>query len=427
LFAGARLARRGAAVTALLLGEAHPQGLAALRAAGGLARAAGGPGDADLIADADLVVDGMLGIGARGGLRPDAARLAELLVTSAATVVAVDVPSGVAADTGEVPGAAVQADVTVTFGALKAGLVIAPGAHHAGVVELVDIGLSVDARPATELLDADDVAVLLPQPEPETDKYHRGVLGVVAGSDAYTGAAVLAVAGALAAGPGMVRYTGVAHPAEAVRQRWPEAVVTVVEPGDGEAVVGAGRVQAWVVGSGLGTDDEAAAVVRAVLGTDVPVLVDADAITVLAEHPDWLRPRAAPTVLTPHAGEFARLRGVERADVEARRLQHARAAAADLGMTVLLKGSTTVVADPDGAVRVDPLGTPYLGTAGSGDVLSGMIGALLAGGLPGIDAASAGSFLHSLAGVQAQGRPIAPITALQIAEAVPAAIRAVQP
>jgi len=426
LHAGAALARRGAVVTALLLGDAHPSGLAALLAAGGRTRAAGSAADADLIDDADLIVDGILGVGAKGGLRSDAARLADLAATTAATVVAVDVPSGVDASSGEVPGAAVQADVTVTFGGLKAGLLVAPGAHHAGVVDLVDIGLSFDATPAFEVLDADDVAVLLPQPEPETDKYRRGVVGIVAGSNAYTGAAVLAVGGALATGPGMIRYAGVAHPAEQVRARWPEAVVTVVDPGDGEAVVGAGRVQAWVVGSGLGTDDDAAAVVEAVLATDVPVLVDADAITVLGAHPEWLTARSAPTVLTPHAGEFACLRGVDRADVEARRLAHARAAAADLGATVLLKGSTTVIADPDGQARVDPLGTPYLGTAGSGDVLSGIIGALLAGGRSGLDAASVGSFLHSLAGVEAQGRPQAPISAMDVVAAMPAAIRTVR-
>jgi hydroxyethylthiazole kinase-like uncharacterized protein yjeF len=422
LHAGALLARRGASVTAVTLGEALPSGVSALLRGGGRVATAGSPADAGLVDAADLVVDGLLGIGASGGLRPDAARLADLASTAAAPIVAVDVPSGVDASTGEVPGAAVQADVTVTFGALKPGLVVAPGKHHAGLVEVCDIGLDLPES-LIGVVTAEDAALLLPSPEPETDKYRRGVVGVVAGSDTYTGAAVLAVAGALGAGPGMVRFAGVAHPAALVRAAWPEAVVTVVEPGDGEAVVGAGRVQAWVVGSGLGTDDHAASVVRAVLGTDVPVIVDADAVTVLSEHPEWLRSRDAPTVLTPHAGEFARLRGVERRDVEARRLHHARRAAAELGVTVLLKGSTTVVADPDGSARIDPAGTPWLGTAGSGDVLSGIIGALLAGGLSALDAAGVGSFLHSLAGLEAQGRPAAPITAAQIAAAVPDALR----
>jgi ADP-dependent NAD(P)H-hydrate dehydratase / NAD(P)H-hydrate epimerase len=223
-----------------------------------------------------------------------------------------------------------------------------------------------------------------------------------------------------------VRFAGAEHPAELVRHRWPEAVVSVVAPGDGDAVLGAGRVQAWVVGSGLGSDDDAAALVRSVLGADVPVLLDADAITVVAEHPDWLRARTAPTLLTPHAGEFARLTNGERADVEARRLASARAAAQDLGVTVLLKGSTTLVADPSGAVRVNTADTPYLATAGSGDVLSGICGALLAGGLSALDAASAGAFLHGLAGLLAASVPPAPVTAMDLVNRLPTAIRTVR-
>jgi hydroxyethylthiazole kinase-like uncharacterized protein yjeF len=378
-----------------------------------------------LFAGADLVIDGLLGIGGSGALRGTAAELAELLDAADALVVAVDVPSGVDASTGEVPGRAVRADVTVTFGALKTGLVVAPGADYAGTVEVVDIGLSLPHSDVT-LLDASDVAALLPSPQGETDKYRRGVVGIVAGSDRYTGAAVLAVGGALATGAGMVRFAGAAHPAELVRQRWPEAVVSVVSPGDGSAVVDAGRVQAWVAGSGLGADDHAAALVRAVLDTDVPVLLDADAITVVSEHPDWLRNRSAPTVLTPHAGEFAGLTAGDRGDVEARRLSLARAAALDLGVTILLKGSTTLVADPDGAVRINSADTAYLATAGSGDVLSGVCGALLASGLSAVDASSAGAFLHGMAGLVATGVPPAPVTAMDLVTSLPSAIRAVR-
>lgn len=374
---------------------------------------------------ADLVIDGMVGIGGSGGLRKEAAAVAGLLAAANAVVVAVDVPSGVDASTGEVAGVAVRADVTVTFGALKTGLVVAPGADYAGTVEVVDIGLSLPDSDVT-LLDAADVARLLPAPAGETDKYRRGVLGVVAGSDEYTGAAVLAVGGALGAGAGMVRFAGVAHPAELVRQHWPEAVVTVVAPGDGAAVLDAGRVQAWVVGSGLGTDDAAAELVRAVLSSDLPVLLDADAITVIGEHRDWLRSRTAPTVLTPHAGEFARLTGIARDEVEARRLTLARTAARDLEATVLLKGSTTIVADPSGAVRINTADTPYLATAGSGDVLSGICGALLAGGLAPLDAASAGAFLHGMSGLSAASMPAAPLHALDLVTHLPAAIRTVR-
>jgi hydroxyethylthiazole kinase-like uncharacterized protein yjeF len=318
----------------------------------------------------------------------------------------------------------VRADVTVTFGALKIGLLVAPGADYAGQVELVDIGLSLPP-PEVTVLDAADVAALVPRPHGDSDKYRRGVVGVVAGSDTYTGAAQLSVAGALSTGVGMVRFVSVAHPAELVRQRWPEAVVTEVHRGDGAAVRSAGRVQAWMVGSGLGTDNQAGRVVEAVLGADVPVLVDADAITWLASRRELLDGRSAPTLLTPHAGEFALLMGVDRADVEAHRLDHARRAADELGVTVLLKGSTTVIATPSGAVRVNTAATPYLATAGSGDVLSGVCAALLAGGLDPLDAGSAGAFLHGLAALLAVGEPAASITAMQIAEALPAAVRAV--
>lgn len=426
MYAGARLAARGARIDALLLTDAaHAPALATLRATGARIRAAGTDADVSLIRDADLVIDGMVGIGGKGGLREPMARLAAFCDATDAVVVAVDVPSGVDASTGEVDGRAVIADVTVTFGALKAGLAISPGAEHAGRVEIVDIGLAMP-DPSITLLDADDVAGLIPEPDAETDKYQRGVVGVVAGSDVYTGAAQLAVAGALRTGAGMVRYVGVAHPAEMVRERWPEAVVTQIAPGDGKAVVDAGRVQAYAIGSGLGTDDDAGRIIEAVLSTDLPVLIDADAVTWLAHHVDVVKGRAAPTLLTPHAGEFARLRRTERSEVEAQRLDHARRAAADLGVTVLLKGSTTMIVAPSGEVRINSASTPYLATAGSGDVLSGVCGALLASGLSALDAGSAGAFLHGFAGIVAAGRPPTPIAAMDIADALPDALQAIR-
>jgi hydroxyethylthiazole kinase-like uncharacterized protein yjeF len=426
MYAGARLARRGARVDALLATSSVLEpALDALRAAGGRVVSAGGDGDADLIAEADLLIDGLVGIGASGGLREPMARLAALCDSTSAIVVAVDVPSGIDASTGAVDGAAITADVTVSFGALKAGLTVSPGAEHSGRVEVVDTGLSMPPASVT-LLDASDVADLLPSPHGETDKYRRGVVGIVAGSDTYTGAAQLAVGGALALGVGMVRYAGVAHPAEMVRRQWPEAVVTQVAPGDGAAVLEAGRVQAWAVGSGLGTDDDAGRIVEAVLSSDVPVLIDADGITWLASHRDLVAGRSAPTVLTPHAGEFARLTGADRADVEAHRLDHARRAATDLGVTVLLKGLTTVVAAPTGEVRINSAASTYLATAGSGDVLSGICGALLASGLSAMDAGSVGAFVHGLAGLLAAGSPPAAITSMDIADHVPEAVRAIR-
>ncbi len=375
LFAGALLARRGAQVTAALVGEPRADALAALRAAGGRT---GPPGAAD------LVVDGLVGIGGRGPLREAAA---DLVRRAAGPVLAVDLPSGVDADTGAVAGEAVTAERTVTFGTHKPGLLVGEGREHAGRVELVDLGLAPHLPPApVEALEPADVVL----PRTPRDKYDRGVLGVAAGSPTYPGAAVLAVGAAVAAGAGMVRFAGAAHPAEQVRLRWPEVVVTEAR---GAGVVEAGRVQAWAVGPGLGTDDAAAETVRAVLGTDVPVLVDADALTLCAQHPRWLR-RDAPTLLTPHDREYERF-GLE---VGADRVGAARALARALGVHVLLKGAATVVAGPDGPARVNRTGTPALASAGSGDVLSGACGALLAQGLPVLEAASAAALLHGRAG-----------------------------
>jgi hydroxyethylthiazole kinase-like uncharacterized protein yjeF len=402
LYAGARLAARGARVDALLLGsQAHETGLGALLRAGG--RVVGA--ESAPVVPGQVVLDGIVGIGGRGGLREPAATIVAGLPADC-LVVAVDVPSGVDADTGEVSGRAVRADVTVTFGGLKPGLLVDPGAERAGVVELVDIGLDLPEQAPVECLDAAAVRARLPHPSRDTDKYRRGVLGVAAGSQQYTGAAVLCTGAAVRCGAGMVRYVGAEEPAALVRARWPEVVV------------GPGRVQAWAVGSGGGGD--AADRLAQALEDGVPLVVDADALPAFARAGGS---RGA-ALLTPHAGELARLLGVERADVEARRLEHARRAAAELDAVVLLKGSTTVVARPDGRVRVNPTGTPALGTAGSGDVLAGLCGALLAGGLDPFDAGSVGAWLHGLAGrLSADGG--APVSAYSVLEALPAAFRAV--
>ena len=326
--------------------------------------------------------------------------------------------------------------MTVTFGTIKPGLLVDPGASYAGIVQLVDIGLRpyLTAAPAVTALQAADVADLLPRPGAESDKYRRGVLGVLAGSQRYTGAAVLSVGGAIRGGAGMVRLVSATAAADVVRAHWPEAVITVTDPSDPAepagpaAVEAAGRVQAWVAGPGLGTDDEAAALLAAVLATPLPVLVDADGLTVLSRRKDLLsRPAGAATLITPHAGELARLLNADHADVEAHRLASVRRAADELGVTVLLKGSTTVIATPDAgeAVFVNPTGTGWLATAGSGDVLSGLAGAMLAQGvLPARSAAAAAAFLHGLAGRIAADD--APIGAADVLEAIPAAIRRVE-
>ncbi|MFC6884304.1 MULTISPECIES: NAD(P)H-hydrate dehydratase [Actinomadura] len=427
LYAGARLAGRGARVVAVQAGsKLHEGGLAALRAAGGRLLNASAAAVGDEIAGADLIIDGLTGIGGTGGLREPHATLARLASEATGTVVACDVPSGVDAGSGRVEGAAVRADVTVTFGTYKPGLLIDPGAARAGVVELVDIGLGGDL-PDPDVVAARPVDVEPPEPGAESDKYRRGVAGIVAGGDAFTGAAVLSVGGAVHGGAGMVRFASVAHPVELVRQRWPEAVATVIDPGADRPLEGVGRVQAWVVGPGLGTGEAAERLLAEVLGSELPALVDADGLTVLARRRDLLR-RAAPTVLTPHAGELSRLTGAARDEIEARRLEHVRRAAAELSATVLLKGSTTLIAEEDRPVRVNPTGTPRLATAGTGDVLSGLIGALLAGGMAALDAAAAGAYLHGLAARLASdpaGDGESPISAFDVITALPAAFRAI--
>jgi len=446
LYAGALLARRGAAVTAVTAGpKAHAGGTADLRAAGGRVTGAAAGAD-DLIARADLIIDGLLGIGGRGGLREPFAGLAaaaEQARAGDAAVVAVDLPSGIDADTGAVDGPAVRADVTVTFGVIKPGLLIDPGAGHAGAVELIDIGLGphLAGEPAALAPQAGDIGALLPRPGPESDKYRRGVVGVLAGSDRYAGAAVLATGGAVRGGAGLVRVVTATIPAAAVRRAWPEAVLSVhPDEGDWDLPGSVGRVQAWVAGPGMGTGPDAVLRLAAVLDSGLPVLVDADGLTILSQHRGMLlHARAAPVLITPHAGELSRLLGTDPASIEAGRLEHARRAAEQLGVTVLLKGSTTVIASPgDPTVLVNPTGTPWLATAGTGDVLSGLAGSLLAQGLEPAWAAAAAAYLHGLAARLAAAGPRhsrrretagpvpeAPIGAFDVVTALPAAIRSV--
>ncbi len=391
LWAGAMLARRGAAVEAVLLSsKTHAEGLAALRAAGGRTV------QVDQAAPPDVVVDGIVGIGGRPGLKPEAE--AALASVVGAPVVAVDVPSGVEVDTGRLDGPHVRADLTVTFGTHKVAHLVDPAAEACGVVYLVDLGLDLPPAPV-EGLQPVDVAAMLPVPGPFDHKYTRGVVGVRAGSQSYPGAAVLCTSGAVSGLAGMVRYAGSA--ADAVRARHPEIVV------------GAGRVQAWVVGSGGDTDAEQA--LEEALADGVPTVVDADALI----HVE--RGGGADLVLTPHAGELARMLGVERAEVEADQLAHARRAAREYAAVVLLKGRRTLVAHPDGRVRATSSGVSWLAVAGAGDVLAGIVGSLLAAGLSPYDAASAGSWLHGAAAALASGG--GPVTASAVAEAVPAAVR----
>ncbi|WP_256206533.1 NAD(P)H-hydrate epimerase [Nocardioides luteus] len=395
LYAGALLARRGARVEAWLLSDrAHTGGVGALKAAGGIV-SSGVISTGSITGD--LVIDGIVGIGGKPGLRPEAEEALDVL--AGVPVVAVDTPSGVCVDTGEVDGAHVTADLTVTFGTYKPCHLLDPAASACGKVQLVDIGLELPI-PAIESLEAADVAALVPRPAPDGHKYTRGVVGLRVGSATYPGAALLAVAGANTGLAGMVRYVGTAS--EWVKRQHPE-------------VVGDGQAQAWVVGSG--SADGANSALAFARASGVPLVIDADSLRALNG------PLGVPAILTPHAGELAALIREDRADIEARPLHYARLAAQRFEAVVLLKGRRTTIAspDPDTPVRVNTTGTSWLATAGSGDVLGGLIGSLLATGLAPIDAASAGAWLHGAAATLASAG--GPVTASGVAAAIPAVIR----
>ncbi len=389
LFAGAVLGRRGVQVTAVVLDgqRSHPGGLAALARAGGRVISAADALVPTVVASADVLIDGLLGLGGRPPLRPAVAALLEKAGVATCLKVAVDLPSGIDPDTGRFDGVAFDADVTVTFGGMKAGLLIADS--HVGQVVVADLGFRPEGAEVFSLTDL-DVRGMMPEPGRADDKFSAGVPGILAGSSRYPGAAILCVGGAVNTRPGLVRYAG--PRADAVVTRWPEVVA-------GPDPTSAGQVQAWVAGPGLGTDQAAEAMLRTVMDRDEPVLVDADGLTMLAGRMSLLAARRGRvTLLTPHDREFVRLfPDLDPAD----RLACVRAAAARSGATILLKGHRTVVADPSGRVAVNTTGSSWLATAGSGDVLSGIVGSLLAAGLPAWQAGAVGAHLHGRAGERA--------------------------
>jgi hydroxyethylthiazole kinase-like uncharacterized protein yjeF len=449
LWAGYELRRRGARITAVLLrtDRAHPEGLAAFRRAHGRVLAADGRrlgGDRDddeggghsgghggggrnghggdgadartAVRDADLVIDGVVGISGRGALRAPADALVAEADEAGVPILAVDLPSGVDPDTGAVDGPAVTAAATVTFGARKPVHALAP--TRCGPVHLVEFGLTEHLpEPDLVALDAVDVATHWPVPGPADDKYTQGVVGVAAGSATYPGAAVLATGAAVEATSGMVRFAGSA--ADQVRNRWPEVVAA-------GSVADSGRTQAWTVGPGIGTGSTGRDTLAAVLERGVPVCLDADAITLIGSTQDLADAASeVPAVFTPHDREFERIAGKVGED----RVGAVRRAAVDLRATVLLKGYVTVVADPDGRALAHPSNGAWAATAGSGDVLSGLVGALLAAGLEPWWAAGCAAFVHSRAAEIAAGAgagPGVPIGASALLAAVPEAIREVR-
>lgn len=440
LWALSFLARRGVAASAVGdVARMHPEGAAAARAAGVRLGDWADPATPPLLSGADLALDGIVGIGGSGGLREPSAGAVRALVDGGVPIVAVDVPSGVDSDTGEVAGQAVPAAATVCFGVLKAGLLVSPGREHAGTVTVVDIGLRAeDLEPAAWVVSLSDLAD--PDPAPDAHKYRRGVAAVTAGSPQFPGAALLAVGGARQAGAGMVAFTSgtpgdaAAHPpagADPAGVIDPVAALVVGQCPD--VVLHTARaVDSRCIGPGLGGGAAATARVLAALADPAPVVLDASGLDVLTspEGAAGLAGRADAgwvTVLTPHAGEFARL-GLPGTGGP---LRAAAAAAARTGAVMVLKGPGTVVASPGGSCWIDTFGTAALATAGSGDVLAGLLAGLLAvwarsGPLTpegaGLVAARAVA-LHGLAGRLAATSG-APVTAADVLAHLPGALSA---
>jgi hydroxyethylthiazole kinase-like uncharacterized protein yjeF len=381
LFAASRLARRGVAVDIVATSDTlHPEGLRAARREGARVVAA---------RPADVVLDAVVGIGGTGPLRDNAVAIRDTV--DAGLTIAVDLPSGLQPDTGAAPGQVWRADHTVTFGTLKPGVVLRPDV--CGTVHLVDIGLAATLPPAdVEVVERSDAGALLPGPGFGDNKYTRGVVSIAAGSEEYPGAGQLCTAGARHADVGMVRSPVGGFP---------------------DVVASDGRTDAYVVGPGLADPQRLSESVRTALDSGRPVVLDAEALSQVA---------AGPVVITPHEGEFARMGFVPGED----RIAAVRHAAAELGVAVLLKGAVTVVAAPGGRVFINTHSSPNLAAAGSGDVLSGLLGGMLARNFVGRDPevthiariAACAALVHGQAGVLAGF----PATSVDIADQVPAAV-----
>jgi ADP-dependent NAD(P)H-hydrate dehydratase / NAD(P)H-hydrate epimerase len=358
---------------------------------------------------ADAVIDAIFGTGLTKKVQGVQASAIELINACGAPVFAVDIPSGLNSDTGQPLGTAVQAEATATFGFAKLGQVLYPGSRHCGELAVVDIGIAAEAiaeqPPRAALLDADAVARLVPLRAADAHKGTCGHLLVIAGSFGKTGAAQLVTRAALRTGAGLVTLCGPRSLYPVYAAAVLEAMTEALPDHDGRIRFDADRLRALadgrnaiVVGPGLGTHDGARQTVRWLLAhAGVPMVLDADALTLVADDLRALRDAAGPTVLTPHPGEMARLTGGTTASVQADRVGTARRFAAEQRCTLVLKGTRTVIADPDGSVWINPTGNPGMASGGMGDALSGITGALLAQGLTASEAAHLAVYVHGAA------------------------------
>jgi hydroxyethylthiazole kinase-like uncharacterized protein yjeF len=440
-----RLKARGAAVRVLLVGRrAEVRGDAADalgRWRGRVEEITDPRGLARALGDADLVVDALLGTGVRGGARGPLAAAIEAVNRAGAKgvpVVALDLPSGLDGDRGALLGPTVKAWRTVTFAGLKRSLLLAPAAAQAGTVTIGDIGVPAEeARRGitTWRLEGADVRPAFPPRAPDAHKGRFGHLLVIAGSLGKTGAAVLAGRAALRAGVGLCTIAAPLSQQPVIAAQAPEYMTEALPETAGQSLSLkakdrilelARRLDAVAIGPGLSLDPESQELARVLIRElGRPMVVDADALSALAGHLDLLRQAEGPRALTPHPGEMARLLGTTIEVVQADRIEVARAFAREHGVALALKGAHTVIAGPDGHVAINPTGNPGMAKGGSGDVLTGIVGALLARAIEPAAALRAGCYVHGLAAdVAVRERGEYGLLASDVVESLPAALRA---
>lgn len=388
----------------------------------------------------DCLIDALVGTGFHGEMSEPLALIVDIINRSGKRVVAVDVPSGVNADNGQVQGSAVKAHLTVTFGLPKPGLLLYPGASQAGEVVLDGIGLPLPllaTAPVQQMtITAGYVKQLLPKRRADSHKGLNGHVGVIAGSHGYTGAAVLCASGALRAGSGLVSLA-VANSLRSIMEAKMTEVMTRTLPELASGAIGLKSIpfveelsNYWDVialGPGMGRQNETQAAIREIVrNAEKPLVIDADGIVALAGHMDVIHQADAMAILTPHPGEMAQLTGLSAMQVNQDRIGIARRTANQWGSIIVLKGAPTIVAFPDGEVFVNTSGNAGMATGGTGDVLTGVIAALIAQGLSSHDAAVAGVYLHGLAGDIASQAGAVGLIAGDLLQALPAAIAGLQ-
>jgi hydroxyethylthiazole kinase-like uncharacterized protein yjeF len=393
---------------------------------------------AEIVEWSDVLVDAMLGVGLSTPLKGTYAFAAELMNLAGRPVVAVDIPTGINADTGEVMGTAVRADLTVTMALPKRGLVLHPGASFSGQVRVADIGIPTEVveqeKVRVNKLDRAMVSGLVGERDRDAHKGDFGHLLVIAGSLGKAGAAVMAAKGALRSGAGLVSVATPIGLVPIIQQQVFEAMcIPAGESIDGTLGIGSekellnasGTMSACAIGPGLTTHYETVQVVKDLIQRiTVPMVIDADGVNALAGNPGILLKAKAPVVLTPHPGEMARLLGVSAADIQRDRINVAQGFAEEYGVTLVLKGAGTVIATPQGDVFINSTGNPGMATGGAGDVLTGMIGSMLAQGYGPTRAACLAVYLHGLAGDLAAGeKGEAGMIAGDVIEKIPEAIK----